>query len=133
MARRKKNRHLGPRRKRMKRSARLQSAQSWIPTYRGKNIVRGYHNWYGVDLLCAIRELRMLGVAVNAEYEQRVRDTIEQKAKARARRREERQRAQEIDHELFWGEIDLLWWADDNDSEEMDLFVWADDDDVDYF
>ncbi len=70
---------------------------------------------------------------MNAEYEQRVRDTIEEKAKARARRREERQRAQEIDDAIFCGEIDLLWWADSKTMEEMDLLVWADDDDVDYF
>ena len=39
--------------------------------------MRGYARWFGVDLLCAIVELRMLGVAVEAEYEQQIRRTME--------------------------------------------------------
>lgn len=57
-----------PRRKRMQRPARLQSAKHWIPTYGGGNIVKGYKNWFGVDLVCAIKELRMLGVKLDEQY-----------------------------------------------------------------
>jgi len=64
---------LPPRRKRMKRSARLQSAPHWLPTYTGKNIVRGYAKWFGVDLLCAVRELQLLGVEVAPAYVQALR------------------------------------------------------------
>ena len=82
-----KKKALPPRRKRMNRSARLNSAHHWLPTYKGKNIVRGYAKWYGVDLLCAINELRALGVAVDPTYEQQVRVTMENRARERARRR----------------------------------------------
>ena len=57
-----------PRRKRMQRSARLQSAKYWIPTYNGGNIVKGYKKWFSVDLVCAIKELRMLGVTLDEQY-----------------------------------------------------------------
>lgn len=49
--------NLRPRRKRMKRSNRLQAAKHWVPTYNGKNIIRGYQNWFGVDFQCAVHEL----------------------------------------------------------------------------
>jgi hypothetical protein len=75
--RKKKNRNLGPRRKRMRRPARLQAAVKWRS---------GYARWFGVDLLGAIVELRMLGVAVDAEYEQQIRRMIAARAYARARR-----------------------------------------------
>jgi hypothetical protein len=85
--RKKKNRNLGPRRKRMRRPARLQAAAKWRSSYGGKNIVRGYARWFGVDLLCAMTELRILGVAIDAEYEQQIRRTVAASAVERARRR----------------------------------------------
>jgi len=62
----------------MKRAGRLQSARAtnWVANYQGKHIVRGYRKWFGVDLLCAIAELRLLGVKVDREYELQVRRTV---------------------------------------------------------
>ncbi len=73
----------------MRRDARLLSAATWISTYSGnsKNIVRGYARWYAVDLICAITELRLLGVPVAAEYEAYVRRSISELAHTRARLR----------------------------------------------
>jgi hypothetical protein len=88
--RKKKNRNLGPRRKRMRRPARLLAAMKWRAGYGGKNLVRGYARWFGVDLICAIAELRMLGMAVDPEYEAQLRLTIAARAKWRARRRAEK-------------------------------------------
>lgn len=48
----------------MTRGARLQSAKHWIPSYSGRDIVKGYRKWYGVDTVCAILELRQLGVGI---------------------------------------------------------------------
>jgi hypothetical protein len=53
-----------PRRKRMTRNARLQSARNWIPSYSGRDIVKGYRKWFGVSTVCAILELRQLGVHI---------------------------------------------------------------------
>jgi hypothetical protein len=54
--------------KTLKRAARLQSSKSWISDYSGKNLVRGYRKRYGVTLLCAAKELKMLGIEVSDQY-----------------------------------------------------------------
>jgi hypothetical protein len=63
----------------MGRQARLQSATTtaWVRRYAGKNIVKGYSNWFAVDPLCAIIELRRLGVAIEEQYEKQIRLTQE--------------------------------------------------------
>ena len=59
----------------MARAARLQAAKRWLPAYRGKNVVRGYRKWFGMSEVCAVVELRMLGVELpDARLEQARRD-----------------------------------------------------------
>jgi len=88
-----------PRRKRMQRSARLQSAKHWISTYNGGNIVKGYKKWFSVDLVCAIKELRMLGVTLDEQYVlqalQSNENTIEDRQKKKAAKK------QQLDDLLF--------------------------------
>ena len=36
--------------------------------YTGKNLIRGYRKHYGVSLLCAAQELKILGIEVPATY-----------------------------------------------------------------
>ncbi len=82
-----------PRRKRLSRTTRLQAAKRWIAEYRGKNLVRGYKKWFGVDDVCAVVELRMLGVDIpDARLEQARRDE-QARAAHRARQTEKRSRA----------------------------------------
>jgi hypothetical protein len=78
----------GPRRKRLNRQQRLQFARQWIATYRGSNIVKGYRRWYGVDSLCAVTELGMLGVRISKEYREQLERTEKNKQIDAARRRE---------------------------------------------
>ncbi|HEV3052929.1 MAG TPA: hypothetical protein VGX50_21660, partial [Longimicrobium sp.] len=60
----------------------------WLASYRGKDPVRGYRKWFGVDKVCAIVELRMLGVDIpDARLEQARRDQ-QARATHRARQRE---------------------------------------------
>jgi len=80
------------RKKRYTKEYRLGSSKEWIKTYDGKNIVRGYSKWYGVDLLCAIKELRVNGVTVDEEYEEKVRLSIEAKKLARQINEENRKK-----------------------------------------
>lgn len=56
---------LPPRRKRMTRRGRLDAARHWLPKYTGKNVVRGYAKWFDIDLGCALKELQVLGVALD--------------------------------------------------------------------
>lgn len=82
-----------PRRKRMSRGARLQAAKRWIAEYRGRNLVRGYRKWFGVSDVCAVLELRMLGVDTpDARLEQARRD--EQARATQSARRKEKHAAE---------------------------------------
>jgi hypothetical protein len=59
----------------LSRARRLQRATRWLASYRGKNVVRGYRKRFGVSELCAVVELRMLGVDLpDARLEQARRD-----------------------------------------------------------
>jgi hypothetical protein len=87
MGRKRKKKQLGPRRKRMKRSARLRSAASWVKQYDGKNVLRGYCKYYGVDWRCAAIELKQLGVHLDPEYLKQREVTEQQLANSRKRRR----------------------------------------------
>jgi ribosomal protein L34E len=60
-----------------KREYRLRSAKSWIKTYSGNNIVKGYSKKYSVDKLCAVKELRMIGVDISEEYEKQLINSME--------------------------------------------------------
>ena len=65
-----------PRRKWMRRPGRISNAKAtdWVKKYKGKNLVRGYCKWYGVDAVCAIYELRQLGVEISEEREAKIRE-----------------------------------------------------------
>ncbi|MEN7982697.1 MAG: hypothetical protein ABFQ65_04590 [Nanoarchaeota archaeon] len=48
-----------------------------METYPGKHIVKGYSKQFGVDKLCAVKELRLLEIEISEEYENQLRQTIE--------------------------------------------------------
>ncbi|CAN5760641.1 hypothetical protein BH20ACI3_BH20ACI3_25060 [soil metagenome] len=79
-----------PRRLRMNRAARLRSAKHWLPTYTGRDVVKGYRKWYGVSSVCAIIELRQLGFEVDEQRLVQAKRTEESKARERARKRQQR-------------------------------------------
>ncbi|MEF8824418.1 MAG: hypothetical protein V5A74_09930, partial [Desulfohalobiaceae bacterium] len=62
----------------------------WVNRFEGKRIVRGYRKRFGVNILCAITELRMLGVHISQEYEEQARRSVEDAAEARRKRKAER-------------------------------------------
>lgn len=64
-------------RKTPKREYRLRSAKDWIKTYSGNNIVKGYSKKYSVDKLCAVKELRMIGVEISRNYENQLCQSME--------------------------------------------------------
>ena len=90
MAKKKARQSNVPRRKRLKREQRLESAKSWLPTYEGKNIFRGYRKRYGMDWPTALRELEMLGVEVDPGDREQVLRTVQEQAEARKRKRLEK-------------------------------------------
>jgi len=64
-----KHKPLPPRHKRLNRQGRMRAAKAWLRSYPGKNIARGYRKHFGVDSRCAVRELRLSGVAFDPAYE----------------------------------------------------------------
>ena len=138
----KKKKAHGPRRKRMSKAARLESARStrWIENYTGKNIIRGYRNWYGVDEMCAVIELRELGVAIPAERETELREKAARRsvtgAGRKQRKREQSERDEHPDSDgtfafiagytpagfpygTTWEELgETPPWVDDEESEQ---------------
>jgi hypothetical protein len=102
---REKKHHLPPRRKRMTRQARLDSARAtrWVEKYAGKNIIKTYGKWFAVDPLCAVIELRMLGVKVVPEREDQIKATIEARRAARLRRK---QSATQAEFEKLYADSD---------------------------
>ena len=86
-----------PRRKRMKQPGRLESAKHWIKTYEGKNIVKGYSNWYGVSMLCAVRELKMIGIETDEEYIKKLKIAEENTIKRNREKRQEKELLKRIE------------------------------------
>ncbi len=87
MRKKRRQKALPPRAKRMDRSARLQSARTWLKTYKGTNIVAGYRRHFGVDWVCAFTELAILGVKIDPAYKQRLLKSVEGDLVARQRRK----------------------------------------------
>ena len=79
-----------PRRKKMNRHARLQCARDtkWTTQYKGKHILQGYSKCFGVDLLCAVNELRILGIKISAEREAELKLSVEATATAKRKKKE---------------------------------------------
>ncbi len=67
----------------MKPPARLMAARHWLPTFTGNNVVRGYAKWFGVDLGCALEELRVLGVELDPSYVEALTRTLHNRGKRR--------------------------------------------------
>jgi len=82
-----------PKRWSFNRKQRLAVGKNWIQKYDGQHIVRGYTKRYKVDVLCAITELKMLGVEISEEYEEAVKQTVEGDLKAK--RLKKQQKAEE--------------------------------------
>jgi hypothetical protein len=100
---RKKKRHPCPRRKRMTRRGRLSSARAtrWVENYKGKNVIVGYAKWFAVDLVCALVELRLLGVKIDQGREDQIKASIEARAAQRSRRKKLREQAQACEFHPF--------------------------------
>lgn len=94
MGNRKKNRPKPPRHSRLKRPSRLQAAGHWIPKYDGKNIVKGYAKHFGVNKLCAVTELEMLGYSYSEAYKQKLRDDEVQQQQVAEKRKADKKRKQ---------------------------------------
>jgi hypothetical protein len=69
----------------MSQQARLQSARHWLGQFEGKSVVRGYARWFAVDLMCAVKELEMLGVPLDQDYVEKLRVTCSNRPRRAAK------------------------------------------------
>ncbi len=78
-----------PKRKTLARKGRLDSAKDWITKYDGRNLISGYAKWFGVDKICAINELKTLGVIIPENLENQIMEShkrrIEHRKEAKAK------------------------------------------------
>jgi len=77
----------------MTRSARLQSARSWLKSYTGQNVAAGYRKHFGIDWVCAFKELEMVGVKIDEEYKNKLLKSLAGGVAARRRRELRRKEA----------------------------------------
>jgi hypothetical protein len=105
----KKNKILGPRRKRLDRRSRLQSASEWIKKYEGKNMIASYAKWFGVDIICAMSELEMQGL------------TFSDKRKAQIKKAEENLKHQ---RNLLKEKRKQIYKSSDGDFESNEIFAF---------
>ena len=72
-----------PRRKTLTKKGRLASAKDWIIKYDGKNLISGYAKWFGVDKICAINELKTLGVIIPENLENQIVESLKRRIEQR--------------------------------------------------
>ncbi|EHQ27696.1 hypothetical protein [Mucilaginibacter paludis] len=86
-----------------KRPQRLLLAKQWLAVYGGKNKVRGYAKHFRVDLLCAIKELRLLDVEVSIAYENGIKTTVAamEKKQLKSERQKNEQDGEPVHDDVF--------------------------------
>lgn len=104
---------LAPRRKRMTRHGRLESGKKWILKYTGKRIISGYAKWFAVDKICAIKELRMLGIDISEDKERQIVEST--------RGRIKQNRANTAEEDLFEHLPFLAEFSDEDHPDEIPL------------
>jgi hypothetical protein len=70
-----------------KHDKRLALAKVWIKTYSGKKLYHGYAKHFGVNKLCAILELEMLGYEFSAELKESIKMAEKDKQVKRERQK----------------------------------------------
>lgn len=77
-----------PKRKRLTKQARLNTARSWIEEYQGKHIISGYAKWFGVDKISAIAELTAIGVMIPDDLKNQIIESINSRIEEKKRKKE---------------------------------------------
>jgi len=83
------------------REKRLQMAKAWIPTYTGKNIVKGYKKHFVLSPLAAVADLQLMGYEFTPEYiEQLKRDEVN---RSNAKRKLKEELIERLEYDEFEG------------------------------
>jgi hypothetical protein len=85
----------------MDRKSRLQSAVGWIKKYEGKNMIASYAKWYGVDRICAMTELELLGLTFSDKRKAQMKKAEENRKHQKNLLKEKRKQKNNSDEEDF--------------------------------
>lgn len=96
------------------RERRLQMAKAWIPTYTGKNIVKGYRKHFALSPLGAVADLQMLGYEFTPEYiEELNRDEVN---RSNSKRKSKEESLEFLEYDEFNDEVaELCWFSSEDD------------------
>jgi hypothetical protein len=85
--------------------SRLAKGKAFIASYNGKHIITGYSRRFKVDKICAIKELKILGVEFPAGHEQQVINSYNQLVEERKERKRQKAEAEKMENEnpLIYG------------------------------
>lgn len=79
-----------PKKKRRKKKYRIILSKEWISNYIGESIIKDYAKWFGIDLICAINELRSNGIIISSEDENTAKQSIRENKRLRKIKKEDR-------------------------------------------
>lgn len=72
---------------------RIQSGKEWAKEYKGSNIINDYRMYFGVNEICAFKDLEFMGMTFDEEYKKKM---IEIMVKREEQRKRTKERAKEI-------------------------------------
>ena len=84
------------RQKKLSGEGRLKAGKSWIKIYEGKDIVKAYSKHFAVDLFCAVKELKLLGIEISEEYIGKLKIRQENITRQKAREKELKQEKERL-------------------------------------
>lgn len=100
------------------RERRLQMAKAWIPTYTGKNILKGYRKHFALSPLGAVADLQLMGYEFTLEYiEQLKRDEVN---RSNLKRKQKEKSLEFLEYDEFNDdEVDELYRISIDDGYEI--------------
>ncbi|PFO01226.1 hypothetical protein COJ85_17570 [Bacillus sp. AFS076308] len=102
MAKKKHNTNNTPRRKLYNRRDCLQNAKKWAEQNNGNNLAKRYSNWFGVDLYCAIIELKMLVYKFKQSYKEQVKKSLEARQKQKKKWKLDKEQVEDFGEDMFY-------------------------------
>lgn len=97
-----------------KRKARLRKAKQWILIYRGSDLLHDYGKRYGVDPICAAKDLEAFGASTDEQLQ-----LLQQREQARLqKKREDREAKLQIELEKRLENSDAPGGLDSTDNQE---------------
>jgi hypothetical protein len=120
-----------------KRASRIARAKTWLPTYEGTRVVRAYRKKFGVDTVCAVRELQEIGHKFEPGYVENLLKSEAARIEQLRKKKEEKREAEEYNewqddnfyyiagytsggapYGVTWSEMGLEPWENEFDDEE---------------